>query len=86
MMRFRSWNQLITVGLFALIAGVGCNPATDVSRTPSPQEMQEAKQKQVSAVEERTDLTPEQRAGLKNYYGGGSGQSQGGPPAKTGGN
>lgn len=70
-------------GLFLLVLPAllaGCSQSTEVSRQPTDAELQAASQKRAAAVEERTDLTPEQKAGLARYQSGGQAAGPGAPP------
>lgn len=63
----------------------GCD-SPDLGHQASQQELDTAKEQAKTAAESRTDLTPEQKAGLKAYYGGNapSGPRSGPPPAAQG--
>lgn len=58
--------------VLASIAVAGCNSATDVSAQPSKADLQQADQRRAAGVQDRKDLSPQQRAALEKYYGGGA--------------
>lgn len=63
---------------------VGCD-SPDLGHQATQQELDQAKQQAASTAAARTDLSPEQKAGLKSYYGGnapgGPGMAKGAPAA-----
>ncbi len=74
-------RKLATSVLAALIATAifsvaGCG-GPDLGHQATVQEVKQSKEAAAQSVDNRTDLSPEQKAGLKSYYGG---AAKGGPP------
>lgn len=72
-----------TLWILAGVVGLGllgCNPATDRSELPAPAEIEKARQQSAAAVDQRTDLTEEQKAGLKRHYGAAATDQRGEAP------
>lgn len=71
--------KTLPIALLALLT-VGCSQSTEVSAQPTEADLKQAAQKRAASVEDRKDLTPEQKAGLARYHSGGAGVGQSGPP------
>lgn len=81
--RAKTLTAIIFVG-GVILSLAGCD-SPDLGHQATQQELDQAKQQAANSAASRTDLTPEQKAGLKNYYGGGApsgpGPGRGGPGA-----